>query len=230
MTEINVHELSKAMYPSFLLNENLAYNPILKITSDKHDEKMCYMSYYLQDDVYDVFFALDLNDIYSFEWRPIYIFKITCSKQEYNILKSENIELADIEDFLMSKIMYNSGILSSGVIYKDFIEKFPKILNTSNKLNKYQMNETKKNYYKRDLYLNLTTGDLYPLNENGDIIFFRLIKYRKNNKNKYRIDVNSIEKSYNYEDYNVWFYCIPVSNFSIEELVESLLINFKEIS
>ena len=82
------------------------------------------------------------------------------------------------------------------------------------------MNQTKK----RDLYLNLTTGDLYPLYDNQDIIYFRLIIHQ----NKYRIDINSIAEDYDYEDYNVWFYCIPVSNFSVEELVNSLLMNFKK--
>jgi len=228
-----INEITKSMYPNFITNNsNLAFDSLRGISTDDRNNKICYMSYYLEDDNYNLFFANTLKKIYNFDWQPLYIFRIVCTDAEYESLKND-MELADIHELLLFETMNNLINKNNSAINKNLLtsSNFPKFLNLFPKLGKEEMNDCKMfrgcDHLKRNLYLNIMSGCIFD-NHRDDLNYFRIISYKNNGELTFIIEVNSDAKNYEYEDYQIYFYCIPDSEIKLEKLAQLLLKSFKK--
>lgn len=144
------------------------------------------------------------------------------------------IELIDITRPKNRRIIFDSNP------FLNFLtkENFPKVFDVSQKINKNEINELC--YYKhisekvpkRDLYINICSGFIFYYasydDESSDKIYVRIIEYYEDNNKKYKIDINSNVKNYDYEEYNLYCYCIPKSEIDNEYSSYLLFKKFKE--
>lgn len=227
---VNLTDIRETMYPRFLSN-NLAYDYHSKKTVEycENDNTLLYVSYLKRDDSYDsyVFESIrDLKEYAKYEGTHMYIFRMICKK-------GENLEYASLMQFcdyyncqpyldLISPDFFPTFLpISPGISKLDF-EKYHKDNNKGS-------NQNCKISNIGDNYICITSGYLFTIEgdegelDANDVNYIRIIVYKDNNQEKFKIDRNTYKASYPYDDYKVFFYAIPLCNTPIE-IIEKLLL------
>uniref|UniRef100_A0A6C0AFD2 Uncharacterized protein n=1 Tax=viral metagenome TaxID=1070528 RepID=A0A6C0AFD2_9ZZZZ len=225
---LNLKELRKVTYPNFK-NNNLGFSyKKNKSINFSFDSNICYITFYYNDG-YRIGAVKKIDDIENSEYPVLFIFRFYVEEKDYCELELDYT----IHDSSLTYIF--EDLLSNNEKYLFCRENFPTFL-PINKLKKNEMDSIDDSYepnYKRDLYYCITSTSLHNFNfdylqlsdvNNEQIQYVRIIVH----DNGIKLEINSIKKNYNYDDYEVYLYSIPPSTMCVEDSINLLVQLFKK--
>lgn len=178
--------------------------------------------------------------IEEYEKSKVPIFDLFEQKQWYNEEQEE--KWADQECFTgkMEDLIFRQAPLdkvndvrySLSTTMSNFPDLLPSTFHTS--ISKSQMDEiTEYGRYKRALYHSVTSTSVFSVDYCGydfdGMLTFRIIRYREDGIYKFKCDVNSYAKDYDYEDYDIWFYCLDRVRIPVDVCVELIFEKFMKL-
>lgn len=220
-----IAEFKKALYPN-CEKTGLAFSLKSKkcVLNSPHT---CYVGYYLRDDVYELSCFATLDEVYKYYYSScLLIFKIHCSKKILEKLAPDWNSYEDYEDLISffdkkpNRIRGDSGPSPHLLDQSNF----PEEINISKLTSKeYESN------LGRNEYLNVTNNFKFDIPDIDELFYYendyfvRIVEYLKNDVLQYEIDINTLERNYEYENYSIWLLYVPPTKISKAEIANLLL-------